>query len=110
MATTGTTKAEQTSLPQSATITIRAQRPYLCGEVEVTPDGGRVTFENMDKEEYRLRLWKPKTDANAGIDVLLPAGGRTTIVIKTNDEFEYSVINIEGGEAATGGGGGPIRN
>ena len=110
MATTGTTKAEQSSLPQSATITIRAQQPYPSGEVEVTPDGGRIHFQNEDQEEYRLRLWKPKTDANAGIDVLLPAAGRVTILIKTNDEFQYSVMHIDAELAMSGNGGGPIKN
>ncbi len=110
MATTGTAKAKQVTLPRSATITIRDQEPSPAGEVEVTPEGGRVHFDNEDKKEYRLRLWKPRTDPNAGIDILLPAGGCITVVIKKRDEYRYSVIGIAGGDADTGSGGGPIKN
>ncbi len=110
MDTTGATKAKQTTLPRSATITIREQHPSPSGEVEVTPDGGRVHFENKDKKEYRLRLWKPKTESNAGIDILLPAGGLVTIVIKRKDEYEYSVVHVDGGGVESGNGGGPIKN
>jgi len=108
--TTGTAEAKHSTLPEFATITINEQKPYPPGTVEVAPDVGRVHFENKDKKEYRLRLWKPKTEPNAGIDILLPAGGRVTVVIKKLDEYEYSVIQIDGGGAATGNGGGPIRN
>jgi hypothetical protein len=97
-------------LPQSATITIRDQHPHPSGEVEVTPDGGRVHFENKDKKEYRLRLWRPKTAPNAGIDILLPASGCVTVVIKKRDEYYYSVIHIDGGTVESGHGGGPIIN
>ncbi len=90
--------------------TIREEHPSSPGEVEVTPDGGRVHFENKDKKEYRLRLWKPKTEPNAGIDLLLPAGGRVTVVIKKKDEYEYGVIHIDGGTVESGNGGGPIKN
>jgi hypothetical protein len=110
VATTGAAKAKQTTLPRSATITIREKHPSPSGEVEVTPDGGRVHFENKDKQEYRLRLWKPKTEPNAGIDILLLAGARVTIVIKKRDEYYYSVIHIDGGDAASGNGGGPVKN
>jgi hypothetical protein len=110
VASTAARRAKQTALPRSATITIREQHPSPSDEVEVTPDGGRVHFENKDKKEYRLRLWKPKTEPNAGIDILLPAGGRVTVVIKEKDVFEYSVMSIAGGEAMSGNGGGPIKN
>jgi len=108
--TTGAAEAKHSTLPQSVTITINEQKPYPSGTVEVAPDVGRVHFANKDKKEYRLRLWKPKTEPNAGIDILLPAGGLVTVVIKKNDEYEYSVIQFDGGNAATGNGGGPIRN
>ena len=110
MATTGTTKAEESSLPRSATITIREQEPCPSDTVEVTPHGGRVHFENEDEQEYRIRFWKPKTDANAGIDILLPARGRVTLVIKRNDEFQYSVMKIDNENAMSGKGGGPVVN
>jgi hypothetical protein len=110
VAMTGAAKAKQTALPRTATITIRDHEPSPAGMVEVAPDVGKVQFENKDKREYRLRLWKPKTDPNAGIDILLPAGGCLTVVIKKRDEFFYSVIGIAGGDASAGLGGGPIRN
>ena len=110
MAMTGTTRAEESSLPESATITIREQHPDPSGEVEVTPNGGRVHFQNEDTQEYRLRFWNTETDANAGIDILLPAGGRVTVVINKNDEFDHRVMHIDGGIVSSGIGGGPIRN
>jgi hypothetical protein len=108
VATTGTTRAEEGSLPQSATITIREQQPYPPGEVEVTPDAGRIHFKNEDKDEYRLRFWKVKTDPDAGIDILLPAGGSVTVVIKKNDEFDYSVMHLNSEDRISTNG--PIKN
>ena len=110
MATTGTAKAKQTSLPRSATITIRDQTPYPDGQVEVAPWTGRVHFENKDKKEYRLRFWKPDTEPLAGIDVLLPAKGRVTVMIKKKDEYHYGIFPAEGDEVSSGRGGGPIIN
>lgn len=110
MAMTGTTKAEESTLPESATITIHEQQPDPSGEVEVTPYGGRVHFQNQDNQEHRLRFWKKGTDANAGIDILLPAEGRVTVVINKDDEFDYSVMHIDGGIVSSGKGGGPIKN
>ena len=109
MATTGARKARQV-LPKSATITIQHQAPRPNGMVEVSPEGGRIHFENKDKEDYRLRLRKPKSDPAAGIDLFLPAGGRITILIKKNDEFDYSVMATDVVLAANGHGGGPIKN
>jgi hypothetical protein len=106
---TGATRGESARLPKSQTITICDQQPSPRGEVEVTPDGGRIHFENKDQKEYCLRFRKTKTDSDAGIDVLLPANGLVTILIKRDDEFEYSVLSV-GGIAETGGGGGTIKN
>jgi hypothetical protein len=103
-------RAQQSTLPKSATIIIKNQQPAPCGEVEVTPDAGRIIFQNKDKRDYRLRFFKPDTDPSAGIDILLAAGGRTTVLIKKNDEFLYKVLNVEGDEKLTGPGGGPIKN
>lgn len=116
MATTGAAKAKQATLPRSATVTISKQKPSPSGEVEVAPGLGRIQFKNKDDREYRLRFQKTETDA--GIDILLPAGGTVTVVIKKDDEWHYSVIDIKGGEAnpfIKGPGadpfiGGPIRN
>jgi hypothetical protein len=108
MAMTGSTKAEEYPLPESATITIRNQEPHPCGEVEVTPNGGRVHFQNEDDREYRLRFWKAETKETEGIDVLLPAGARVTVVINKDDVFSYSVQDME--KVASGKGGGPIKN
>jgi hypothetical protein len=110
VATTGAARAKEIGLPKSATITIREQHPSPSGEVEVTPDGGRVHFHNKDKKEYRLRLWRAKTDPSAGIDLLLPANGRVTVVIKKRDEYYYDVMNINASLAESGNGGGPIKN
>ena len=109
MPATGTKKAKQT-LPKSATIIIQRQEPRPGGMVEVSPDSGRVHFENKDKCDYRLRLWKPTTDSDAGIDLFLPAGGRLTVLIKKNDVFDYSIMGIDVVLAANGHGGGPIQN
>jgi hypothetical protein len=106
----GAAEAKQYDLPGSATITICNQDPDPPGKVEVTPDGGRIEFDNQDDKEYRLRLWRTDSDSSKGIDILLSPGDSVTVVIKKNDEFLYSVVNISGDEAANGHGGGPIRN
>ena len=112
MAMTGTTKAEESSLPESATITIRERQPDPRGEVEVTPKGGRIHFQNQDAAEYALRFWKTGMEQTSGIDILLPAGGCVTVAIKKDDEFAYSVnvIGADGSIVANGRGGGPIKN
>ncbi len=110
MATTGAAKAKQDSLPRSATITIRDQTPRPSGKVEVEPWKGRVHFTNEDKKDYRLRFWKSNTEPLAGIDILLPAKGSVTIMIKKGDEFHFGVFHTKGDEASLGKGGGPIIN
>jgi len=75
----------------------------------VAPGVGRVHFKNQDKKGYRLRFWKQDTGPLRGIDILFPANGRLTVMIKKEDEFFYTVLNL-GDEAATGKGGGPIVN
>jgi hypothetical protein len=107
METTGAAEARQ--LPQSATIIIRNQKPDDPCEVEVTPKAGLVHFENLDDREYRLRLYKPDERPLAGIDILLPAGGRATVVIKRDDVFLYTIVDLTD-ELSVGNGGGPIRN
>jgi hypothetical protein len=104
-----TAAVEARQLPESATITIRDQKPYPSDEVEVTPKGGRVHFENQDDKEYRLRIYKPKTKALEGIDILLPAKGTVTVIIKKLDVFMYSVVDLID-ELSSGNGGGPFRN
>ena len=104
---TPATKAEL-PLPRTATITVRDKEPYPPGPVEVTPDAGRVYFENKDTENYRVRLWPAKGNPDLAIDILLPAGGSLAVVIKPNDEFSYSVVGFNDlDKAATNG---PIRN
>lgn len=110
MAMTATTKVEGSMLPESAVITIHDQEPDPSGEVEVTPYGGRIHFQNADDKEYRLRFWKTGTDVNSGIDILLPAGERVTVVINKDDVFSYSFRDIGDSKVASGKGGGPIRN
>ncbi len=70
---------------------------------------GRVNFVNKDKKDYRLRFWRPDTEPFVGIDILIPAGGRITVLIKKADQFMYGVIEV-GDKAATGKGPGPIVN
>jgi hypothetical protein len=110
MAMSAAKETTESYLPQSATITIRKQEPQPRGELEVTPNAGRIIFDNKDDKEYRLRLWKTETDSAAGLDVLLPANGAFTVLIKQNDVFSYSVMNLGDVEALSGNGGGPIRN
>jgi len=110
VATTGAARAKQDALPRSATITIRDQAPYPSGKVEVEPWKGRVHFVNKDKKDYRLRFWKSHTEPIAGIDILLPARARVTVMIKRGDEFHFGVFHTKGDEAALGKGGGPIVN
>jgi hypothetical protein len=110
VATTAAVRAKEARLPGSATITIRDQKPNPSDEVEVAPEVGKIHFVNKDKKEYRLRLWKPNTEPNEGIDILLPASGRATLVMKRGDEYFYSVLGLKGGDVYNGQGGGPIRN
>jgi hypothetical protein len=109
VATTGAAKAKESALPRSATITISKQEPIPYGRVEVEPWLGRVHFVNKDKKDYRLRFWKRDTDPFTGIDILIPASGRITVMIKKGDEFHYGVVDI-GDRAASGKGPGPIVN
>jgi hypothetical protein len=108
VATTGAARAKEKKLPRSATITIRNQTPKPQGEVEVTPENGRIHFKNLDKKSYRLRFFREKTDFSNGIDILLPASGTLTVLIKGQDEWRYLLFSV--GIALNGVGGGPIRN
>jgi len=110
VATTGAAKAKEITLPRSRTITIRDQEPKPNGKVEVAPWTGRVQFANKDNKAYRLRFWKPNSEPLGGIDILLPAKGSITVMIKKHDEFHFGVFHLKGDEAATGKGGGPIIN
>jgi hypothetical protein len=101
--------AEARYLPEFAIITIRDKKPCPADEVEVTPNAGKVHFDNEDDREYRLRLYKPDTDPVAGIDILLTARGRSTVVIKKDDVFSYLILDLSG-DMSSGNGGGPIRN
>jgi len=101
--------AKTEGLPKSATITVEAGRPCPEGWVEVSPDDGQVIFENKDRSDYRLRFWKPGSEPKSGIDILLPAGGNTTVLIKLYDEFLYGLLNRTGDIVAAGGPNG-VRN
>ena len=103
-------KRAKSALPKSATIVIKNQLPNPSGEVEVTPHGGRIIFENKDKKDHRLRFLSCRGGSDSSIDLLLPALGRTTVLIKKDDEFMYSIMNLNGAEAMSGNGGGPIKN
>ena len=110
MAMSAAKRAKQSALPKSAVIIIKNQLPEPCGEIEVTPHGGRIIFENKDKKDHRLRFHSAKGGSGSSIDLLLPALGRTTVLIKKDDEFMYTVMNLDGEEVMTGHGGGPIKN
>lgn len=112
MATTGAARAKEkeAALPRSATITIRDQKPHPAGEVEVTPDGGRIRFQNKDNREYRLRFWRVGTPPSEGIDLLLPGESSLTVLIKKGDEFDFSVMRRKIDNVLNGQGGGPIKN
>jgi hypothetical protein len=107
---TATTEAKEMSLPQWAKITIREQTPQPPGKVEVTPRAGRILFQNEDPVEYRIRFWKLNEDANQGIDLLVPALGHITLIIKREDAFNYSVMHTDSESVMTGKGGGPATN
>jgi hypothetical protein len=114
MATTAATEAKATAtvLPLFRRIIITDQTPSPADRVEVNPNAGRIVFENKDPLEYRIRLYKPDTDPDAGggIDLLLPANGFLSVIIRPNDEFMYSVMATSSVLASTGKGGGPITN
>lgn len=110
MAMSAAERAQSSALPKAASVIIQDRQPVCDGEVEVTPDGGRIIFLNEDQCDYRLRLFKPKTDPAAGIDLLLPANGRATVLIKKDDEFMYQLLNLDGSEQLTEGARGPIKN
>jgi hypothetical protein len=97
-----------TSLPKSATITISHGKPDRPKTVEVTPKAGRIHIKNKDKADHRLRFWKKGTNPNKGIDILLPAGKTTTILIKRKDEFNYGVLSINNARVKAMYG--PIKN
>jgi hypothetical protein len=110
VATTGTARAQEKALPRSATIKIRNQEPHPSGKVEVAPWTGRVHFVNQEKKEYRIRFYKPDTEPLEGIDILLPARGRVTVMIKQGDEFLYGILRSPIDRVVLGKGGGPIVN
>jgi len=100
-----TTGAKQSELPKFAAITIQNGKPDQPDEVEVQPEVGQIHFKNGDARDYRLRFKSSDEELDrdefdnydgAGIDILLPAGGTFTIVIKTDDQFYYKVRDING--------------
>jgi hypothetical protein len=106
---TAVAKAKVKNLPKSATIKIKDQNPTPSGEVEVLPDVGRVYFKNEDGKEYRIRLWRVGSEPNIGIELVLPPEGTISIVIRKEDEFNYTIMS-KTGIMDNGHGGGPIKN
>jgi hypothetical protein len=109
MASSAVAKAKVKNLPKSATIKITDQTAVPPGEVEVMPDVGRVHFRNEDSKEYKIRLWRPGTEPQFGIELVLAPNGTITIVIRKDDEFNYSIMS-KTGNMEDGHGGGPIKN
>jgi hypothetical protein len=99
---------KRTKLPKSATITISHGKPIPPDKADVTPKAGRVHFKNNDRSDHRLRFWRRGTNPNRGIDILLPAGGTTTVVIRLKDEFNYGVMTIQNARVRAMYG--PIKN
>jgi hypothetical protein len=122
MAQEGPTAAKQALeqpdlLPQFAIISIRNQTPDPRGKVEVTPNAGRIVFQNNDPIEYRIRFFPPGLYDNqgqdpnkGGIDLLVPASGSLSLIIKKDEAFSYSIMNLQSENAMTGKGGGPGTN
>src|SRR5262245_47073035 len=117
--TTGAKDARQLepeSLPQFAVIKIQNQIPDPPGVVEVTPSSGQIFFQNLDPIPYRIRFFAENfyddgTDPNTGgIDLLLPANGSLSLIIKKDESFSYSIMNMQSMNALTGQGGGPGKN
>lgn len=104
---TSAIEAREAELPKFRIITVSDQTPEPSGLVEVTPNAGRVLFQNNDPVEYRIRL-VPR-DNPATIDLLLPARGSVTVIIKKNDEFFYSLLDPFTGQTITTSSG-PIKN
>lgn len=115
---TGTKQAfEPEALRQFSIITITNQEPSPSGQVEVTPNSGRIVFQNHDPIEYRIRFFSPGfydstgQDPNVGgIDLLIPANGSLSLIIKKDEAFSYSIMNMQSENARTGKGGGPGTN
>lgn len=97
-------------LAESATITISEEYIDPPGTVAVTPNGGRIYFQNAEAREYRVRFWNAKRHESEGIDFVLPANGLLTTIIKEGDEFLFSVLQVGDALIASGRGGGPIIN
>jgi hypothetical protein len=97
-------------LPKSRVIEIIDGNPVPPDRVEVSPDGGRIYFENRDPVEYRLRFGDDEEVRDWNIDVLLPAHGSVVIPIKLDDEFLYAVIPIDQTRVTDRMFRGPIRN
>jgi hypothetical protein len=109
MASPAVARAKVKNLPKSATIKIKHQDPIPPGEVEVMPDVGRVHFKNEDSKEYKVRLWRRGTEPHLGVELVLPPNGTITIVIRKDDEFDYTIMS-KNGVVEDGHGGGPIKN
>ncbi len=76
--------------------------------MEVTPNNGRIHFKNKDKKSYRLRFFRENAEFSHGIDMLLPAEGNLTVLIREGDQWHYTVFPLE--TVLNGIGGGPIVN
>ena len=113
MATAGTSREVETEvLPLFRTIVVANQYPNPDGRVEVSPNAGRIVFQNQDPIEYRIRFYRPGEDPDSGVgmDLLLPAQGFLNVVIRPNDEFNYFIMGSASLSTSTGKGGGPITN
>ncbi len=106
MPTTGAAKAKQV-FPQTVTVTVADKKCSPWTPLQVTANG-KVQFENKDGRDYRIRVSKTKAAAKTGgVDILLPASGSVTLIMKKNEDAYYTMAEVGNGDVEIGGG--PIR-
>ena len=108
MPATSAAKAKIKLPGKSATIKIHNQYPEPAGEVLVLA-GGKIHFKNEDGKDYRVLVWRKRTEEKLGIQFLLSGHGVVTLVALPDEELHYTVLD-KTGTVATGHGGGPIKS
>jgi hypothetical protein len=93
---------------KSVNIKIHDQFPDPRGEVLVLA-GGKVNFKNEDGKEYRVLVWRKRTEEKFGIEFVLAGHASVTLAALPDEELHYKVLD-KSGTMATGHGGGPIKS
>jgi hypothetical protein len=100
---------ESSNIPQEVvTIEIHNQKPEPYGAVTVFARIGRAEFKNEDDVDYRVLVWRARTEKALAIELLLPAHQTIAFTTQVEEQFHYSVLD-RFGNAETGHGGGPIK-